>query len=85
VEKQLGHAKSHPERENVALEIRLNAEEGYGFIKTREGRELYFHRNSFLNDGFDRLVLGTAVRFTAAEGEEGPQASPVQATDKPSE
>jgi len=80
--KQHGQVKSHPEQEN---EIRLNTEKGYGFIKTLEGRELYFHRNSVLNDDFDRLEIGTGVRFAAAVGEEGPKASTVQIIDKPSE
>jgi hypothetical protein len=30
-----------------------------------------------LNDDFDRLEIGTDVRFVAAEGEEGPKASTV--------
>ena len=58
--------------------------EGYGFLRTLEGnREIYFHRNSVLNDGFDRLALGTEVRFTPEEGEEGPQASSVHIVSKP--
>lgn len=85
VEKQQGQVKTHAQQDNTAFVIRLNADEGYGFIKTREGRELYFHRNSVLNDDFDRLVVGTGVRFAAAKGEEGPQASTVQITDKPVE
>ena len=36
-----------------------------------------------LHDGFDRLEIGTAVRFEQEEGEKGPQASTVQIVDKP--
>jgi cold shock CspA family protein len=85
VEKQQGQVKTHPEQENVAFVVYLNADEGYGFIKTLEGRELYFHRNSVLKDDFDRLEIGTGVRFVADKGEEGPKASTVQITDKPAE
>jgi ribosomal subunit interface protein len=47
----------------------------HGRIETAEGRSVYFHRNSVLNDGFDGLRLGIAVRYVEAEGDEGPQAS----------
>ncbi len=53
--------------------------DGYGFIRTvDDDRQFYFHRNSVLHDDFDRLEVGTHVRFTPQEGEEGPQASSVQ-------
>jgi ribosomal subunit interface protein len=58
---------------------KLFREEGYGFIQTRTGRDVYFHRNSVLNGAFDRLRPGTEVRFSEEEGEEGPQASTVDA------
>jgi ribosomal subunit interface protein len=58
--------------------------EGYGFIRALEGdRQFYFHRNSVLHDDFDSLAIGTEVRFTPQEGEEGPQASSVQLVAKP--
>ena len=85
MDKQQGQVKTHPKQENVAYVTRLNADEGFGFIKTWEGRELYFHRNSVLNNDFDRLEIGTGVRFVADEGEEGPRASTVQITGKPAE
>jgi ribosomal subunit interface protein len=56
---------------------RIFPEEGYGFIQTRDGRDVYFHKNSVLNGGFDRLRLGTEVRFREEDGEKGPQASTV--------
>lgn len=57
--------------------VRLFRDEGYGFIESSDGREVYFHRNAVLNGGFDRLEPGVAVRFAEAEGEKGPQASTV--------
>jgi ribosomal subunit interface protein len=53
----------------------------YGFIETPDGREIYFHRNSVLKEGFGRLAVGTAVRFVEEAGERGPQASTVTACD----
>lgn len=57
--------------------VRLFPYEGYGFVRALDGRELYFHRNSVLDDAFDRLAVGTRVRFAEEEGEAGPQASSV--------
>lgn len=51
--------------------------QGYGFIESADGREIYFHRNAVLNDGFDKLEPGAAVRFAESLGEKGPQASTV--------
>ena len=58
--------------------------EGYGFIrKTDDERQYYFHRNSVLHDDFERLTVGTEVRFSAEDGDKGPQASSVQIVSKP--
>jgi ribosomal subunit interface protein len=56
---------------------KLYSYEGYGFLVTPEGEEIYFHKNSVLNDAFDRLTIGTRVRFVEEAGEQGPQASTV--------
>ena len=54
-------------------------DDGYGFIRTVEDdRQFYFHRNSVLHDDFERLKVGTEVRFTPEQGEKGPQATSVQ-------
>jgi len=54
-------------------------DEGYGFIRTAEdNRQIYFHRNSVLHGDFERLTVGAEVRYSAEEGEDGPQASSVQ-------
>jgi cold shock CspA family protein/ribosome-associated translation inhibitor RaiA len=52
--------------------------EGYGFLETPDKREIYFHRASVLNDGFDRLAVGAEVTFVEEEGKKGPQASTVK-------
>jgi ribosomal subunit interface protein len=50
-----------------------------GFILSMDGNEIYFHRNSVANGGYDKLAVGDEVRFVAqhAESAEGPQASTV--------
>ncbi len=57
--------------------VKLIAGEDYGFIETRDGREVYFHANSVTDGNFARLKVGDEVRFVEAEGEKGPQASTV--------
>lgn len=94
MEKQLRSAASEHERRVPELApehdehphglvVRLFSEEGYGFIKTLDGREFYMHRNSVLHDQFDQLRVGTAVRFVSELGEKGPQASTVQPVASP--
>jgi len=51
--------------------------EGYGFLETPDGREVYFHRNSVLHEAFDHLEVGESVRYVETEGDNGPQASTV--------
>ncbi len=71
-----GSVKRHPRR-NRARVLTLYPWEGYGFLQDAQGREIYFHRNSVLNDGFDKLAAGAEVRYVEEEGDEGPQASTV--------
>ena len=51
--------------------------QGYGFLQTDDGRDVYFHRHSVLDQAFDRLEVGSLVRFVEEAGEKGPQASTV--------
>jgi hypothetical protein len=45
----------------------------YGFIRGRDRRIVYFHRNSVVDAAWEDLAVGTEVRFV----DEGPQASTV--------
>lgn len=59
-------------------------DEGYGFLRAvGDERQVYFHRNSVLHGDFERLAVGTEVRFTPEDGDEGPQASSVQIVARP--
>ena len=78
-----GEVKVHPEQEATAIVVRLFPEQDYGFLKTVDEQEVYFHRNSVLNNDFDRLEVGTGVRFQAEQGNKGLQASTVQIVDRP--
>src|ERR671910_3719263 len=82
VEKQRRDVKTHPKQEVGGFIIRLFPEEGYGFIKSLDGREIYFHKNSLLGDGFSHLDIGTGVQWVEEHGDKGPQASTVRVVDK---
>jgi len=60
----------------------LYPERDYGVIETPDGREVYFHRNSVLDNAFDKLKIGSALRFAEEAGEKGPQASSVRTLGK---
>lgn len=79
--RQRGDVKLH-EGAPPARVTRLFPQEDYGFIVTSDGRDIYFHRNSVLNDAFDRLEVGSEVQFAEEEGDKGPQASTVRLVGK---
>ncbi|MGE0821215.1 MAG: HPF/RaiA family ribosome-associated protein [Candidatus Binatia bacterium] len=66
-----------PETPPHGVITKLFSLEGYGFLETWDGREIYFHRNSVLENKFDELEIGDEVRFAEEQGERGPQASTV--------
>jgi cold shock CspA family protein/ribosome-associated translation inhibitor RaiA len=57
---------------------RIMFQDGYGFLESADGREIYFHRHSVVNGGFDSLEIGQRVNFTEEDGVKGPQASRVK-------
>ena len=61
----------------------LLPEQGYGFLTTEDGQEVYFNERSVLKGGFARLRMGTAVVFVEEAGEKGLQASTVRIVRKP--
>lgn len=57
-------------------------DEGYGMIKTPDGRQVYFHKNSVVGVDFSKLEAGSEVRFVEEMGDKGPQASTVHGVGK---
>jgi ribosome-associated translation inhibitor RaiA len=74
--RQRGDVKVHGAMSHGRVS-KLLPERDRGFLETLDGREIYFHRNSVLHPGFERLTIGSEVRFTEEAGEQGPQASTV--------
>jgi cold shock CspA family protein/ribosome-associated translation inhibitor RaiA len=50
----------------------------FGFLLTKEGGMLYFHRNSVLSGDFDDLTRGREVYYVEDMGDTGPVASKVR-------
>lgn len=78
-----GKVKSHEVPPHGKV-VRIFPDDGYGFIESSDGQEIYFHRNSVLRSAFDKLETGDEVRIVVAEGEsaEGSQASTVDPLGK---
>ena len=55
----------------------FNAEKGYGFITTEEGKDVFVHYSAFQCEGFRTLEEGDSVTFDVMESNRGPQASNV--------
>ncbi|MFR9019795.1 MAG: cold-shock protein, partial [Fusobacterium sp.] len=53
----------------------FNAEKGFGFITSEEGKDLFVHFSEIQKDGFKTLEEGEKVTFDVKEGQKGPQAA----------
>jgi cold shock CspA family protein len=73
-----GDVKHHEVTQSGKV-VRLVAGEGYGFIATPDGRELYFSRENVVTPVFEHLAPGTEVHFIEEMAAEGPQAKRVSA------
>ena len=82
VNKRQGKVKLHTEEGTVGRIASLYPENDCGWIKSSDGREVYFHRNSLLNTSFDSLTVGTSVQFIEHEDSEEPRASSIRLTSK---
>ena len=76
--RQLHSPRPH-QRPPHGIVAKLFPDRGYGFIEAEDGREIYFHRNSVLGTSFEKLHVGSKVRFAEEDGDKGPQASTVHA------
>lgn len=51
---------------------------GFGFIRTAEGKEVFFHRSECRSVAFDALEQGQTVDFDEADDPKGPRARNVR-------
>jgi cold shock CspA family protein len=69
----------HHDSENQGLGqvAELAPERNQGFLMTKEGGLLYFHRNAILTGDFDKLRRGDEVYYVENVGDTGPMATKV--------
>ncbi|MBQ4343884.1 MAG: cold shock domain-containing protein [Erysipelotrichaceae bacterium] len=52
----------------------FNKEKGYGFIKSEEGKDVFFHYSQLVMPGFKDIEEGASVEFNPVNTERGVQA-----------
>ena len=57
----------------------FNAEKGFGFITSEEGKDLFVHYSEIKKEGFKTLEEAQAVTFEVEDGAKGPVAVKVTA------
>ncbi|OPJ61295.1 cold-shock protein [Clostridium oryzae] len=55
----------------------FNAQKGYGFITSDEGKDIFVHFSSILSDGYKSLEEGDRVKFDLTATQKGEQAANV--------
>lgn len=58
----------------------FNAEKGYGFITSDEGKDIFVHYSAIQADGFRSLEEGQKVSFEIVESDRGQQTANVVVT-----
>ena len=82
VDKQRGEIKIPAQQRSQAVIEKIFRDQQYGFLRAIDGQQVYFHRNSVLHNHWERLRVGTIVRYVPEMGEKGLQATTVELVDK---
>ncbi len=56
----------------------FNKEKGYGFIRTEDGRDVFFHYSSLDMEGYKTAEAGEAVEFDVQDSDRGPRAANIK-------
>ena len=57
---------------------RLVSERRFGFIRTEEGQEVFFHASAVSGSDFDSLTVGQELNFDVERGDKGLKAANVR-------
>lgn len=58
--------------------LRFNKNKGFGFIKSDDEKDIFFHYSELVMEGFKDIEVGAEVEFDVAETEKGLRASNVK-------
>jgi cold shock CspA family protein/ribosome-associated translation inhibitor RaiA len=72
------------ENQSLGQIAEITPEQDFGFLLTKEGGLLYFHRNALLSGDFDQLERGQDVSYNEDMGDTGPIATKVRVKSKSS-
>ncbi len=61
--------------------IRFNKKKGFGFIKSCDDKDVFFHYSALGMDGFKDIAVESEVEFDVLETEKGLRASNVRKID----
>jgi cold shock CspA family protein/ribosome-associated translation inhibitor RaiA len=70
------------ESQSLGQIAEINPEQDFGFLLTKEGGLLYFHRNAVLAGDFDRFSRGDPVYYNEDVGNTGPIATKVRVKER---
>jgi ribosome-associated translation inhibitor RaiA/cold shock CspA family protein len=70
------------ENQSLGQVAEITPEQDFGFLVTKEGSLLYFHRNSLLSGDFDTLERGDDIYYNEDVGDTGPIATKVRVKTK---
>lgn len=59
----------------------FNAEKGFGFIVSDEGKDVFVHFSAIVSEGYKTLEEGQEVTFDVEDGERGQLAKNVKKAD----
>jgi cold shock CspA family protein/ribosome-associated translation inhibitor RaiA len=77
VRRQRRDTKAHEPALHARV-VHLVPKAGYGFLRTPDDREIYFHQHSVVSGDFEDLEIGMEVAFAEELGDKGPQATTVR-------
>ena len=62
--------------------IKRITDKGFGFIETKNDRDMFFHSSALNGIRLEELKEGQEVLYTVGEGPKGPRAENVQLADQ---
>jgi ribosome-associated translation inhibitor RaiA/cold shock CspA family protein len=78
VDRNKGAAAHDAQTQSLGQIAEMNPDRDFGFLLTKEGSLLYFHRNAVLSGNFDDFKRGDAVHYNEDVGDTGPIATKVR-------